>query len=181
MKLLRKRINYLVILLAALMGIVFTLILIYAFFIPQKYSFAVASYAKKFDLEEELIYAVIRTESNFRAEAVSDAGAVGLMQIMPSTAQFLSEMNERQEVDLYDPEENIATGCSYLRYLIDRFEVIDTALAAYNAGEGKVRRWLADGENSTDGKTLQNIPYAETRIYLKKVKKFYKCYKILYF
>ena len=128
-------------------------------------------------LSPALVYAVMKAESNFKESAVSSAGAVGLMQLLPSTAQFIAERSgipflpER----LFDGEYNTRLGCAYLAYLLERFEE-ETALAAYNAGEGTVQGWLSDPRCSEDGRTLFQIPYAETRRYLKKISFFRKIY-----
>ena len=128
-------------------------------------------------LSPALAYAVMKAESNFEESAVSSAGAVGLMQLLPSTAQFIAEhsgipfLPER----LFDGEYNTRLGCAYLAYLLERFEE-ETALAAYNAGEGTVQGWLSDPRCSEDGRTLFQIPYAETRRYLKKISFFRKIY-----
>ena len=128
-------------------------------------------------LSPALAYAVMKAESNFEESAVSSAGAVGLMQLLPSTAQFIAERSgipflpER----LFDGEYNTRLGCAYLAYLLERFEE-ETALAAYNAGEGTVQGWLSDPHCSEDGRTLFQIPYAETRRYLKKISFFRKIY-----
>ena len=84
------------------------------------------------------------------------------------------------EGDLLDGAYNTMIGCRYLSYLIGRFSDEHTAVCAYNAGEGTVRAWLRDPAYSSDGKTLQTIPYPETRAYEKKVFDFKKKYQILY-
>ena len=128
-------------------------------------------------LSPALVYAVMKAESNFEESAVSSAGAVGILQLRPSTAQFIAERSgipflpER----LFDGEYNTRLGCAYLAYLLERFEE-ETALAAYNAGEGTVQGWLSDPRCSEDGRTLFQIPYAETRRYLKKISFFRKIY-----
>lgn len=129
-----------------------------------------------------LVYAVMKAESRFDPDAVSHAGAVGIMQIKPSTAEFICRKdNIAWEADrLSDGAYNTALGCHYLSYLLTRFSDERTAVCAYNAGEGTVRRWLSDAQYSKDGVTLSEIPYAETRAYAKKVAKFRKIYEFLY-
>lgn len=140
-----------------------------------------ADTVKASGLPSSLVFAVIKAESGFREEAVSRAGAVGLMQLMPSTAEFVC----RREGENFCPdrltegEYNVRVGCMYLAYLLERFEE-DTAICAYNAGEGTVSGWLKDERYSPNGKSLTVIPYRETEGYLKKVKKFRKNYEILY-
>ncbi len=133
-------------------------------------------------LDETLVYALIKAESGFDEDAVSRAGAVGLMQLMPATAEFIC----RREGIAYDRERltegeyNLKIGCAYLSYLLDRFPKEETALAAYNAGEGTVSDWLKDESLSSDGMTLSRIPYAETEGYVKKIKKYKKIYVFIY-
>ena len=137
---------------------------------------------EKSGVKASLVYAVIRTESGYDAEVVSRAGAVGLMQLKPSTAEYICE-REGVEFDaerLKEGEYNILLGTKYLIYLTERFHDQETALAAYNAGEGTVGIWLKDDEFSSDGETLIKIPYPETAAYVKKVAKFQKIYEILY-
>ena len=128
-----------------------------------------------------LAYAVMKAESGFCEDAVSRAGAVGLMQIKPATAEFICARAGMpfDAARLYDGAYNAAVGCMYLNYLLEKFS-LETALAAYNAGEGTVRRWLGDPAYSSDGASLTEIPYPETRAYLKKVLHFRKIYQILY-
>ena len=108
--------------------------------------------ARKFNLPEKLIQSVIQAESNFRADAVSPAGAQGLMQLMPATARELGV------TDPFDVQQNIDGGAKYLRQMLDRFGGdLKVALAAYNAGLGTVQKY--DGD----------VPYRETRSYVRKV------------
>ena len=127
-----------------------------------------------------LVFAVMKAESGFREKAVSEAGAVGLMQLMPATAQFVCEQNQMvfDAKRLYEGEYNVMLGCIYLDYLLSRFADVKTALAAYNAGEGVVRSWLKNTQYSDDGLHLQSIPYPETNNYVKKVLKYQKIYTI---
>lgn len=134
---------------------------------------------KESGLDENLVYAIMKAESGFCEAAKSRAGAIGLMQILPSTARFVCAINDLQfDVEkLTDGKYNVQIGCLYLAYLLERFPVMETALCAYNAGEGTVSQWLADTAYSTDGLTLIEIPYGETRAYVKKIRKFRKIYE----
>lgn len=117
-------------------------------------------YSRRHRLDPALLRAVIRAESNFDPRAISRAGAMGLMQLMPSTAEALNVY------DPYNPMENISGGSRYLRYLLDRFDGdLQLALAAYNAGESLVLRY----------RTVP--PIDETRHYVRKVLRFYKSYR----
>lgn len=129
--------------------------------------------AKEFNVDESLIYAVIRTESRFDDDAQSSAGAIGLMQLMPDTFTWLQEHKDGKVIYTADaltvPEINTRYGTYYLSYLIDLYDDVPTALAAYNAGTTNVDEWLQDPDYSSDGKTLTEIPYSETKSYVKKV------------
>ena len=103
------------------------------------------------------------------------------MQIMPSTANYVSELYfGSKDFDLFNPNHNLLIGITYLSYLFDKFENKKTALSAYNAGEGRVFTWLLNNDYSTDGKTLNNIPFKETRLYVEKVFNRLELYKLLY-
>ena len=149
---------------------------------PLKFKNEIIVYATENQLQPELIASIINAESSFNKNAKSDKNAIGLMQIKLSTANYLSELSDKEkltEQELFYPETNIKFGCEYLKYLIKKFENLNTALASYNAGETRVRSWLRSGIYSTDGKTLTFIPYKETRNYVKKINeniKFYKKY-----
>lgn len=159
---------------------------VYGVFYPQSYSEQVTRYAKEFNVEEPLVYAVIRTESGFRPEVESAAGAMGLMQIMPSTFDWLQEHLEGEIVysadSLYDPDINIRYGTYLLSILLSEHNNdIKTAAAAYNAGTANVGSWLEDSAYSSDGKTLSNIPYEETEHYVDRVEDAYEMYKKIYY
>ena len=146
---------------------------------PVAYSDYIIKYAHKNDLDVFLVMAVIKQESNFVPEA-SSPYAQGLMQLTKETAAWNAKQMGLSDYDYIDPETNIKIGCHYLKYLIDRYENIDTALAAYNGGMGNVDKWLNDPDCSLDGKTLYYIPFPETRGYIEKVNKYWKNYKSLY-
>jgi soluble lytic murein transglycosylase len=119
----------------------------------------ISRFSRQHQLHPALIRAVIKAESDFDPHAVSRAGAVGLMQLMPQTALRLEVR------DLYDPEDNIGGGTKYLRQLLDRFRGnLPLALAAYNAGEHVVDRY----------RTLP--PIDETRQYVRKVLRYYRTF-----
>ena len=158
---------------------------VYTIFYPQQYTEQVEQSSREFDVDEELIYAVIRSESGFRAEVESHAGAVGLMQLMPSTFEWLQNRLDGEVLypasKLTDPDINIRYGTYFLRHLLDRYDgSIPTAVAAYNAGTTTVDEWLEDSRYSEDGKTLTLIPYQETAGYVVKVQKAYEMYRHLY-
>ena len=150
---------------------------------PLQYSEYVEKYSAEYAVPKELVYAVIKTESKFKSDAVSRKGAVGLMQMTPDTFIWLCEKNGENNTDanlLYTPEVNIKYGTMYLGMLYTQFESWETALAAYNAGPKTVKEWLNDDNISKDG-VLVNIPYKETDKYIKKVINAKNIYKELYF
>ena len=152
-------------------------------FYQREFAEYVAKYSNEFDVPEALVYAVIRTESNFDPEARSNVGAIGLMQLMPDTLDWLARLldEEAPTGEITDPETNIKYGTYYLRHLYDRFGNWDTAIAAYNAGHGRVALWIKNSEYSDDGITLKKIPFEETKNYVNKVTGNDNTYKKLYY
>ena len=150
---------------------------------PLKYKTEIINYANENNLNPALIASVINVESSFNENAKSNKNAIGLMQVKLTTANYINTLTNTEkidETDLYVPTKNIKIGTLYLRYLIDKFENINTALASYNAGETRVRSWLNSGIYSLDGKTLNYIPFEETRNYVEKVNKNMKFYEKLF-
>jgi len=147
---------------------------------PLKYEETILKYAEEYDVEASLICGVIATESRFDADAESEKGAKGLMQIMPETGEWIAGkigMEEFAEEMLDEPDVNIEMGTWYLNYLMGRFDgEADVAIAAYNAGHGNVEKWLSETQYSADGRTLAAIPFEETRNYVKKVNMAYEIY-----
>jgi soluble lytic murein transglycosylase len=124
---------------------------------PLEYEQIVLGHARNYELEPALLAAVIYEESRFHADARSDEGAVGLMQLLPETARGIAERTggSRFEVsDLLDPEINVRYGSWYLRHLIRKYGDVRTALAAYNGGQGNIDR---------------GVQFEETREYVEKV------------
>lgn len=117
--------------------------------------------AQQYQLDPALVHAVITAESGYDPHAVSKAGAVGLMQLMPATAQRYGVQDRR------DPADNLRGGIRYLQYLLNRFEDLTLALAAYNAGEQAVVKY-----------GHQIPPYPETRTYVRKVLNYYRAYQL---
>lgn len=153
---------------------------------PQRYSDYVSQYAYEYNVPESLIYAVIKVESDFNPNAISGAGAMGLMQMMPSTFEEMTSdkyLGENLDVDeLFDPEVSIRYGTYYLKYLHGYFEGNwNNAIAAYNGGMGNVSKWLANAEYSDGEGNLTYIPFEETRNYVQKVNKARQTYQELYY
>jgi soluble lytic murein transglycosylase-like protein len=127
----------------------------------KKFDPTIRSVAKQHQLPHTLLHAVITAESYYNPDAISKAGAVGLMQLMPGTAKQYGVSNRR------DPKQSIQGGTRYLRYLAKLFNNdLTLMLAAYNAGEGAVKKY---------GNKIP--PYKETQNYVRKVIKFYKKYR----
>lgn len=145
---------------------------------PKKYEIEIANVCNEFNIPQYTFYALVNTESSFNPQAKSNAGAIGLTQILPSTAQYICTKNNLNfsQFDLYKPSDNLYLGAMYLRYLLDRFNSTYTSLCAYNAGETVVRDWLEDERYSYDKIDLYNIPYKETNNYIKKIKNNQKIY-----
>ena len=152
---------------------------------PLYYTDVVEASADEFGLPPELVYAVILTESSFDADAVSSAGAKGLRQLTDHTNEWVAwRLGEESEPSrIFEPGLNIRRGCYLLSYLYERFGGWNEALAAYNAGVGRVDGWLDDLLYSSDQKTLivDKLPIEETRSYIAKVLKSAEKYKKLYF
>lgn len=150
---------------------------------PREYEEYITVYAEKYGIPETLVYAVVRTESKFDSGAVSSAGAVGLMQMLPDTFKWLTDEILFDHFDsgmLYDPETNIRYGTYYLSRLYDRYGRWDLALAAYNGGVGNVDKWLTDEQYADGEGGLKRIPFRETRQYVKKVTDAWDMYERLY-
>jgi soluble lytic murein transglycosylase len=142
---------------------------------PLRYEQIVTGHARNYGLDPALVAAVVYEESRFRADAESPAGAIGLMQLQPETARgiALRTGGTRFELsDLYDPEINVRYGCWYLRHLLQRYGDERRALAAYNAGQSNVDRWLAEER--------EGIPFPETRRYVDNVLETREVYRRAY-
>lgn len=146
---------------------------------PIKFKDEINIYANRYGLDKELVASLINEESSFKPKAVSNKGAMGLMQILPSTAKYIAIdllKEEYYEDMLYNPELNIRYGCCYLNYLKTKFDDEITILCAYNAGETTVNKWLNDNNISKDGKNIDNIPYLITQNYVDRIIKGKKYY-----
>lgn len=138
----------------------------------QEYSEYVNKYAQMYEIDPMWIYAIIKVESNFDSNVTSGSGARGLMQLMDSTATDLAkELNvENFETNmLYNPEINIMLGTKYFDKLLAKYnENYYLAIAAYNGGIGNVDEWIKKGIIGSDGSNIENIPYKETNMYVRK-------------
>lgn len=148
---------------------------------PKKYSVYVEKYSEEYNLDENLVYSIIKAESKFNEKALSRRGAKGLMQIADITRDWaIEELELSDDINIYDPEINIRVGCWYLNTLYKEFGKTDLVIAAYNGGSGNVKKWLSNKKYSQDGESLNTIPFLETDKYTAKVKKYYEQYNLLY-
>jgi soluble lytic murein transglycosylase len=143
-------------------------------FYPLRYEQIVRAHARHYDLDAALLAAVIYQESKFRADAHSKSGAIGLMQLLPSTAEGIAVHTGGTAFrvsDLYNPEINVRYGAWYLHHLMLKYGDERTALAAYNAGQDNVDRWRAEGVG---------VQFSETRAYVKRVEDLKRIYRRAY-
>lgn len=151
---------------------------------PRAYADMVELYAKKFNVPESLVFAIMRAESQFNKEALSPVGARGLMQIMPYTAtQVLRLLGEAatDEKNLFLPDVNIRLGTRYLSRLQKKFQgQVPLIAAGYNSGPHRVFSWLSTFGNLNMDEFIEHVPFVETRNYVKKVVRNYAIYNEIY-
>lgn len=148
----------------------------------KDYEEYVQKYSQQYNVDENLVYALIKAESNFNANAQSSKGAIGLMQLMETTAQDvckrmdLNISNNELKEKLLEPEININIGTKYLSILIQQYGNVEIAITAYNAGIGTVDNWIEKDIIKADGSNVEKIPYKETNNYVRKILRDYKIY-----
>lgn len=151
---------------------------------PKAYGDSVYKYAKQFDIPSQLIWGIMRAESVYKKDVMSPVGAVGLMQLMPATAQRVAGlMNEKLQDprSLLEPEVNIKLGSRYLARLMRQFEnSIPLVAASYNGGPHRVKSWLLSFGQIDMDEFIEHIPFLETRNYVKRVVSNYNLYYVLY-
>jgi soluble lytic murein transglycosylase len=151
---------------------------------PLDHAQEIRAEAQRQRLDPALVASVIYRESGFVPDSRSNRGAVGLMQVLPSTAQTIARQPERPSPPpnrLEDPGVNIAYGTWILRYLIDKFHSVPVALAAYNAGEANVRRWMDRAQaRGVAFRVPDDIPFAETRHFVTDVESTRRLYRRAY-
>ena len=175
---------------AALVGIGVALLTPFAdkavreFSLPLRHDAVIRQQAADKGLDPALVAAVIYAESRFRDNQTSTAGAQGLMQVTPATARDIARKSggtRFQVEDLHDPDVNIAYGAYHLRYLLGRYGTNETfAIAAYNAGEGNVDRWIAEARRADRDLEIAAIPFPETRAYVRRVQEAQRQYRASY-
>lgn len=189
MKKVRKSLKVLLVFAIIIVVGIYLLLYIGKRMFPLEYRDLVVKYSQENELDPSLVFSVIKAESNFNPQATSHKNARGLMQIIDNTGIWAANkmgIKEFKVEYLYDPEINIKIGCWYLKKL--RNEIYnyngqlnnELVLAAYNGGIGNVQKWLSDRAYSSNGKTLDKIPYKETENYVKKVKYYQEIYKRMY-
>ncbi|WP_039879471.1 lytic transglycosylase domain-containing protein [Jonquetella anthropi] len=149
-------------------------------FWPQAFSGLVKAKAEELSVKPEFIWAIMRQESSFNPSVTSWAGAAGLMQLMPGTAKDEARRLQLKSFSRYNPSDNIALGVSHVAWLMKKFDSLYQTAAAYNAGMGSVTKW--NGANSPElsrEKWIEEIPFDETREYVKKVLANYGIYQRL--
>ena len=151
---------------------------------PRPYWPELAGDAQAQGLDPYLVTSLVRQESEFNPGAVSRANAYGLMQLLPSTGkQMAKQRGERRfnANELFDPSENLRLGTAYLRQNIDHYGgQVEYALAAYNAGDGPVRQWIASGDYKDIPEWVESIPYSETRDYVQAILRNREVYRAVY-
>ena len=151
---------------------------------PKKYSEYVEKYAQEFNVDPLLIFSMIKAESNFKEKAKSSSGAKGLMQLMEATANEIADKIDEPLVEdesLLEPEKNIMIGTKYYSELLKNFDGnMLLAITAYNAGMGNVNQCIRDGIIKADGSDIENIPYKETNMYVRKIINNYRMYQTIY-
>ena len=161
--------KFLIISVSFIFFITLIMFLISVFLFPIKYKTEINTYSKKYNLQPELVASIINVESGYNKNAISNAGALGLMQLMPSTAEEIATKLQIKDFNINNVETNIEFGCYYLNYLLNRYNKnLTLALAAYNAGLNNVDKWINNDEYFANNK-LKNIPFKETENYIKKV------------
>lgn len=164
-------------------GVKYTVSYFYQLNYPRGYEEFVTRYAAEYEVDPDIVWAVIKTESDFEPDATSNVGARGLMQMMRDTFQWVSGKMKDTETtfdDMYDPEANIRYGTFLISYLYREFGRYDTAIAAYHAGRTATAKWLKNSAYSSDGSRLETIPSGDTRHYVDKVMKCYDKYQKIY-
>jgi soluble lytic murein transglycosylase len=149
---------------------------------PLPYRTALEREASRYELDPAMVAGLIRQESAFAADAVSRRGAIGLMQIWPPTAPRLARSLRLaySRARLFDPEYNLRLGTSYLSTLLKAYDQPEFALAAYNAGENRVKEWTAGQSYEELPEFVESIPFTETREYVQIVLRNAGLYRRIY-
>ena len=180
----RKKIIITLIIICILIGILILPEKIMKNFYKTTYSEFVYEYSNKYNVDPYLIFAIIKAESGFDKNAISNSEAKGIMQIMENTAVELAnelEVEYLENETLFDVEKNIMLGTKYISKLLKEYDGNTIlALLAYNAGMGNVENWIEEGIIRKDGTDIENVPFKETKSYTRKILRDYKTYLNLY-
>ena len=147
---------------------------------PFPYDSIIRAEARKYEVDPDFAAALIRQESNFTPGATSGAGARGLMQVMPAVGRALANRRDWDPALLYQPEVNVPLGMRHLASSLSRHPHAAYALAAYNAGEGRLRQWRQRAGFDDPELFVERIPYVETRDYVRIVLRNAAMYEGLY-
>lgn len=150
--------------------IIFLVELVYLYFIPKKYDDIIDKYSTEYNVDRSLVKAVIFKESRFKETAVSSKGAIGLMQLMPSTALWLMNKLKIEDYKIESADNNIRLGTYYLSYLMNLMDSDEEhALLAYNAGPENAKRWV-NSEGYSKEYMDNYVDFNETRKYVREIK-----------
>ena len=148
---------------------------------PRPYKASVDAAAKRYGVESNFVWAIMRQESAFQVNARSWVGAAGLMQLMPATARDESKRAGLENYDLYNANDNIRLGTSHLGWLGRNFARKEYVMAAYNAGSGNARKWLRDAGGNVDMiRWIEAVKIGETNDYVQRVSANLEVYRLLY-
>lgn len=151
------------------------------FIYPIYYKQEIHKSAANFEVDPLLIAAIIRVESNFKHESVSNKGALGIMQLMPDTAAWINStgfQNQLTNQDIGKVDVNIDLGTWYVKWLQDYYKGdIVKVISAYNAGQGNVDRWVEHGNWYGQTHEIESIPFGETRHFVQRVLYYYQKYQ----
>ncbi|MFM9277751.1 lytic transglycosylase domain-containing protein [Paenibacillus jiagnxiensis] len=156
-----------------------------SWFYPIHYKDEIREHAQMYEVDPFLIASIIRVETNYETSKESRRGALGLMQLMPDTAQWIMDKTGFPRVPLElirdEPDMNIKLGTWYVHSLGEQFQNNPVAMiAAYNAGPGKVKEWMREGVWDGREQTVKQIPFGETRHYVQRVIHYYRQYTKIY-
>lgn len=175
----------LVVFVVALLGVLF----VYMPYVAKRdtyhryYSDEVERYSQEFGIDKNFVYAVIKVESNFYPSAISDVGAIGLMQIIEDSFDWVAgKLGEREIMrfeDMYTPEYSIKYGCFMLSYLYNKYESYELTAAAYHSGMTTVDNWLSEGVVDATNPDVDNFIGDNTRHYVKKIMRAFEKYSNL--
>lgn len=146
---------------------------------PTEYSEIVDRWSEEYGVDPAFVFAVIRTESNFNKDAVSEAGAIGLMQIIEDSFDWVSKKTGHTDLvfdDMFTPEYSIEYGCYMLSYLYKKYGSYELAAAAYHSGMGEVDGWIASGCVDIEAVEVEDFKGSNTRHYVGKIMKAYNKY-----